>query len=51
MSIKEKIDGFGDDKKAQVVAQVRAKHLGRWCERMAEIGRPVSSPDEIDYTD
>lgn len=46
-----KMEAWGAEKKADVVGRVRAKHYDRWMERMAEIGRPVSSPEDIDYTD
>lgn len=46
-----RFENWGQDKKAEVLAQVRAKHLDRWMERMAELGRPVTSPEDIDYTD
>ena len=46
-----RMEAWGADKKAEVLMKVRAKHYDRWMERMAEIGRPVSSPEDIDYTD
>ena len=49
--MKMKISAWGAEKKADVVSRVRAKHFERWMDRMAEIGRPVSSPEDIDYTD
>lgn len=47
MNLKE----LSAERQDEIVASVRAKHLDRWMERMAEIGRPVSDPSEIDYTD
>lgn len=47
--IKAKIDNFGDDVKAEKVAEIRARHYDRWMERMAEIGRPVTDPADIDF--
>lgn len=46
-----KMGAWGADKKADVVSRVRAKHYERWMDRMAELGRPVSSPEDIDYSD
>lgn len=47
--IKAKIDNLGDDVKAEKVAEIRARHYDRWMERMAEIGRPVTDPADIDF--
>ena len=49
--IKARFAGMPAEKKGEVVAGIRAKHLDRWMERMAEIGRPVTDPEQIDYTD
>lgn len=46
-----KIDNWSQEKKAEVLSQVRAKHVDRWMERMAELGRPITDPEDIDYTD
>ena len=46
-----RMEAWGAERKGEVLSKVRAKHFDRWMERMAEIGRPVSSPDDIDYTD
>ena len=51
MRMKMRMEAWGQDKKGEVLAKVRAKHYERWMDRMAEIGRPVNSPEEIDYSD
>lgn len=49
--MKMRMEAWGKDKKADVLSRVRAKHYERWMDRMAEIGRPVTDPADIDYTD
>lgn len=49
--MKMRMEAWGQDKKAEVLVNVRAKHQERWMERMAELGRPVTNPEDIDYTD
>ena len=49
--IKARLDSMPDDVKAQKVAEIRARHYDRWMERMAEIGRPVMDPADIDFNE
>ena len=49
--MKMRMEAWGQDKKGEVLSKVRAKHQDRWMDRMAEIGRPITDPADIDYTD
>lgn len=49
--IKARLDSMPDDVKALRLAEIRARHYDRWMERMAEIGRPVSDPADIDFSE